>query len=146
MKLVGKLALTQLLVALMAFEVSGQQLSVTVKNGSSIDRVNETVEVPLSAISGEFHRAVDRVVVSDNSGKILPSQLTSTGLLFQATLSPKSSVAYTLKLADKPGEYKQQAFGRLVPERMDDWSWENNRIAYRVYGPALQAKIGRAHV
>lgn len=139
MKLVGKLALTQLLVALMAFEVSGQQLSVTVKNGSSIDRVNETVEVPLSAISGEFHRAVDRVVVSDNSGKILPSQLTSTGLLFQATLSPKSSVAYTLKLADKPGEYKQQAFGRLVPERMDDWSWENNRIAYRVYGPALQA-------
>ncbi len=32
-----------------------------------------------------------------------------------------------------------QIFGRLVPERMDDFAWENDRIAFRMYGPALEA-------
>jgi rhamnogalacturonyl hydrolase YesR len=30
------------------------------------------------------------------------------------------------------------AFARYVPERMDDIAWENDRIAHRIYGPALQ--------
>jgi len=29
--------------------------------------------------------------------------------------------------------------GRLVPERKDDFTWENNRSAFRLYGPALKA-------
>lgn len=29
---------------------------------------------------------------------------------------------------------------RFVPERKDDFAWENDKIAYRVYGPALQAE------
>ncbi len=32
-----------------------------------------------------------------------------------------------------------RAFGRFVPERLDDVAWENDRIAFRVYGPALAA-------
>ena len=31
-----------------------------------------------------------------------------------------------------------KAFARYVPERMDDIAWENDRIAHRIYGPALQ--------
>ena len=27
---------------------------------------------------------------------------------------------------------------RFVPERMDDFAWENDRVAFRVYGPACQ--------
>jgi hypothetical protein len=30
------------------------------------------------------------------------------------------------------------AYARFVPERMDDIAWENDRIAHRIYGPALQ--------
>ncbi|MDB5325775.1 MAG: glycosyl hydrolase family 88 [Phycisphaerales bacterium] len=30
------------------------------------------------------------------------------------------------------------AFARHVPERLDDIAWENDRIAFRIYGPALQ--------
>ena len=30
-----------------------------------------------------------------------------------------------------------EAFGRYVPERYDDIAWEDNRIAYRIYGPQL---------
>ncbi|MEG1635264.1 MAG: DUF4861 family protein [Rikenellaceae bacterium] len=139
MKIIYKIVFAQLLVALISFEAFSQELNVSVKNSSMLKRVSETVEVPFSAIKGEFQRAMDRIVVCDKAGKHLPSQLTSTGLLFQATVLPKSSEQYTLKLAQQSDEYAQHAFGRLVPERFDDWSWENNRIAFRVYGPALQA-------
>jgi unsaturated rhamnogalacturonyl hydrolase len=30
-----------------------------------------------------------------------------------------------------------KAYARFVPERMDDFAWENDRIAFRMYGPAL---------
>jgi hypothetical protein len=30
-------------------------------------------------------------------------------------------------------------FGREAPERKDDFAWENELVAYRIYGPALQA-------
>lgn len=32
---------------------------------------------------------------------------------------------------------KAEAFCRFVPERMDDFAWENDRVAFRMYGPAL---------
>lgn len=31
-------------------------------------------------------------------------------------------------------------FCRFVPERADDFAWENDKIAFRAYGPALKAK------
>lgn len=32
-----------------------------------------------------------------------------------------------------------RVFGRHVSERMDDFAWENDRVAFRMYGPALAA-------
>ncbi len=32
------------------------------------------------------------------------------------------------------------AIARFVPERFDDLMWENDRVAHRIYGPALQAR------
>jgi rhamnogalacturonyl hydrolase YesR len=31
------------------------------------------------------------------------------------------------------------AYGAFLPQRKDDFAWENDRIAFRVYGPALEA-------
>ena len=36
-------------------------------------------------------------------------------------------------------------YGRHYPERLDDVAWENDRVAYRAYGPALQARGERAY-
>ena len=33
------------------------------------------------------------------------------------------------------GEPKVMAYGRFVPEREDDFTWENDKIAFRIYGP-----------
>ena len=35
--------------------------------------------------------------------------------------------------------FPTKAFARYVPERLDDFAWENDKIAHRTYGPALAA-------
>lgn len=35
---------------------------------------------------------------------------------------------------------KVMAYGRFVPERRDDFAWENDKVAFRVYGPAAPLK------
>lgn len=35
---------------------------------------------------------------------------------------------------------KVMAFARFVPERRDDFAWENDKVAFRVYGPAAPLK------
>lgn len=38
--------------------------------------------------------------------------------------------------AQQPTEVK--TFARFVPERADDFAWENDKVAFRVYGPAMR--------
>jgi unsaturated rhamnogalacturonyl hydrolase len=45
------------------------------------------------------------------------------------------SEMYRLALGDLPAA----AYATFMPQRKDDFAWENERIAYRVYGPALEA-------
>lgn len=46
-----------------------------------------------------------------------------------------------LKAAEKmiADDRVPRAYARLVPERMDDLAWENDKVAFRVYGPALRS-------
>jgi hypothetical protein len=61
-------------------------------------------------------------------------------LLFQATVTAKATASYVVSRGNKPAEEPQApaAFSRFVPERADDYTWENDRVAFRVYGPAGQ--------
>jgi len=45
-----------------------------------------------------------------------------------------------LKAAEKilAEDVTPRAYARLVPERKDDLAWENDKVAFRVYGPALR--------
>jgi rhamnogalacturonyl hydrolase YesR len=44
------------------------------------------------------------------------------------------SEVYRMTLSEAPAA----AYGAFLPQRMDDFAWENERIAFRVYGPALE--------
>lgn len=44
------------------------------------------------------------------------------------------AAAETLRADDN----SSRAWARLVPERMDDLAWENDKVAFRIYGPALR--------
>lgn len=58
------------------------------------------------------------------------------------TVLPSSFAALALLAAAAPAappaDTTPRATVRFVPERFDDLMWENDRIAFRIYGPALQ--------
>ena len=83
-------------------------------------------------------------VILDAQGKHLPYQLTYDGkLIFPVTVKANSSVEYTVQ-AGIPEKFDTITCGRQYPERVDDIAWENDKIAFRTYGPALQATGERA--
>ena len=58
-------------------------------------------------------------------------------LLGQQPAEPKALLAAAEKLlAD---DTTPIAWARLVPERKDDLAWENDKVAFRMYGPALRS-------
>ncbi|MDR2129694.1 MAG: DUF4861 domain-containing protein [Odoribacteraceae bacterium] len=117
---------------------------VTVKNNTELARENETIEIPWEEVTALYAGwEASGVVVTDSSGVELPSQVIyrneiPRAIIFLAATSPGKSTTYLL-LKKNPAAYSPSVFGRLVPERYDDLAWENTLIAYRVYGPALEA-------
>ena len=119
----------------------GGGLVAEVTNETDLERSSETVEIAW----GDLRRAgvtADNVVVTTAEGEQIPSQVIfdSAGepvtLLFQATVAPAASTSYRIEAGEREA-YEPQAYGRYVPERADDYAWENNLVAYRIYGPAL---------
>jgi hypothetical protein len=127
---------------------ANNQIKVSVANTTSIDRTAETIEIPVTEITSRVPDAdLKKVIVTDISGKEIPSQLVFEGqatpvkLIFQATVAANANTSYTIKKGS-PQKYETRAYGRFVPERMDDYAWENDRVAFRIYGTALIQKDG----
>lgn len=118
---------------------------ITVKNTSAYVRNDEMAEVSLKELP-QVTKIIDKqsfVVTDVISGKELPYQLINHGdkkpqsLIFPVSLMPGTTHFYTINKGT-PEKFTPQTYGRYVPERADDFAWENNRIAFRMYGPALQ--------
>lgn len=64
-------------------------------------------------------------------------------LLFQAETPANVSVNYVVVIdsINTVKETKAVTFSRLVPERTDDYTWENDKVAFRTYGPEAQRRI-----
>ncbi len=111
---------------------------LTFHNPSSFQR-DEIVDVKGS----ELYKALGvktgtSVVVKDKRGNEVTSQWDHDGnLLVDVFVRPLSTTTYTVAVG-QPSKYRQWVYGRLVPERKDDIAWENDRGAYRIYGPALE--------
>lgn len=108
--------------------------TLTLTNATCIDRKMETVEVSLAKLGGID---VGRLTVWDADGNQVPSQVVGDSvLLFQADVDANSSAKYICK-AGKRMVMDTLAYSRHVPERLDDYAYENNLVAGRIYGPAL---------
>lgn len=116
------------------------QKQITVRNTTATDRKAEMVEVKAdkklaAVISKSF-------VLKNNKGQEVAFQLTYddnksvSGFIFQADVKAKSQSVYFIS-AGKPAPVKFMTSVQYVPERMDDFAWENDIAAYRMYGPAL---------
>lgn len=119
---------------------SKKGMKVSVDNPSSLDRVNEMVEMNWTTVLEKIPGATgETVIVTDKSGQPVPFQLLTNGtgevvsLLFPATVSAKKTSVYRVSPGE-PEAFEPLVYGRLVPERKDDFTWENNRSAFRLYG------------
>lgn len=123
----------------------GQEVSVSVKNTTELNRNMETVEVSWNQLVEKLPGITsENVVVYDVTGQEIPSQVIFKGgaepvaLIFQVAVQPNAEAIFSVKLGQAVA-YTKQAYGRFVPERMDDYAWENNLVGHRMYGPALEA-------
>ncbi len=131
--------------ALLAAACTSPRVKVEIENTSDVDRNYETVELAWNDLSIEG-LTPENVVVSDSDGAQIPSQVIFEGenpaaLIFQVSVEAEKSVQTTVAQGIRE-EYPTLVYGRYVPERLDDYAWENNKMAFRAYGPALETAPG----
>ena len=159
------LSLTALLLA--ALPAFGAHIVVTVTNDSGLPRPAETIAVPFAKVrelldpkhvQGYWSSTTnvpvvrfDNLLVKDASGKEIPSQVTNTDtkggrnyeyndVLFQHDFAAgEKKATFTIEtVATQVAPYPSKVYCRFVPDRLDDFAWENDLIAHRIYGPGLE--------
>jgi pectinesterase len=131
---------------------SGPQNSqwiIKAKNELDVARPSETIVIAMKDIlksvkvsdwknlhvaeAGSGQEFVTQAIDMDGDG-------TMDLFLFQADFKSGETKSFTLKAGDPKILTKEQfkAYGRFVRERYDDFAWENDRIAHRMYGKALE--------
>ena len=139
MKLLNIIALS-----LLAASAGAQNVKIIVNNDEKVQR-QEVVEVSAQQLYEKLGISYGSPVIVKNAlGQQVGYQLTHDSLLLvDASVRPCGKAEFTVEKGT-PREPKVFVTGRQYPERVDDIAWENDRTAYRIYGPALQRNKERA--
>jgi hypothetical protein len=124
-----------------------EQIVLNVTNPTSIAR-EEVIAIQLKDVlqrlpTSNPHKI--RVEASPGNKELLTQIFNSVAgdpadrLLVLVSIAAKQRIQLRFFLSNSPTAQKPLVYGRAVPERKDDFAWENDKVAYRVYGPALQA-------
>ena len=122
--------------------------SILVKNTLDFNRAHETVELNRSFLDSVDLNTIG--IRDTETGTLLVSQTVDNDgdgimdvILFQPEIAANSEKSYdivTITEAEKP-KAEVLCFSRFVPERTDDYTWENNKVAFRVFGPTAQKMV-----
>ena len=111
---------------------AADQVTITVSNPIPSARM-EMVEVDVTVLQKKLQTGKD-FIVKDADGREIPSQVThDQKLIFQVGVAGKGKSLYYVQKGT-PQKYEVKAKGRLFTERQDEFGWENDCVAYRVYG------------
>jgi hypothetical protein len=106
------------------------EINISVENPSDFDRA-EIVEMPVEKLISL--PAGKAYVVMSQKGDVIPSQLTYDGkLIFLTDIKANRSINYIINTGESK-EYPAKTYGRFRAERKDDFAWENDRVAFRIY-------------
>lgn len=119
---------------------------IVVKNTMDIARSFETVSVDIASLKlGAINGSI---VMKDatTQKEIVTQQIDSDGdgqsdaILFQPEVPANSEKTFEVIVSEelKKTDSIPACYSRFVPERTDDYAWENNRVAFRTYGPTAQ--------
>jgi hypothetical protein len=118
--------------------------TITVRNKLNLARRAETITLPLKQLPAAVRGlSAASLRVRDAGKKLLVSQLVDTNadgqpdeLLFQTDVPAQGTQTFTVAAGTEPVPASAlTTFARFVPERTDDFAWENDRVAFRTYGP-----------
>ncbi|MES2901147.1 MAG: DUF4861 family protein [Pseudomonadota bacterium] len=147
------------LVAVLATPLANaaEQLRIDASHDLAIARPSETITIPWTEVNRALPGAlIQRLAVRDATGRVLAHQVTNVlpqakdpdnigaaygELIFQYSFAPgQKSASFTVEKTEALAPvFPSAVSARYVQERLDDFAWENDRIAHRTYGPALGA-------
>ena len=137
--------------------LAADRVTLTVTHDLDIARPAETITVPWADIAKAMPGVyLQHIAVKDAAGNSLPYQVTNVApeakdphnqgnaygeLIFQHDFAAgEKSATFTVeKIEGVAPVFPSKVFARYVPERLDDFAWENDKLAHRTYGPALAA-------
>jgi len=133
------------------------QVKITVTHDLDAARPAETITVPWAGLAQAMPGVqLQHIAVKDAAGRVLPYQVTNIApeakdpknlgvaygdLIFQHDFAAgEKSATFTVeKIEAVAPVFPSKVFARYIPERLDDFAWENDKVAHRTYGPALAA-------
>ena len=134
--------------------VNAATVVITVANDLAAARPAAVIAVPFAQIAKLAPELrMYHVVVRDPKGRPLPSQITNYQHDHRGASYDDLVFSYDFAAGEKRAEFTLEAtatgtppeapcvYARTVPERFDDMAWENDRIAHRMYGVALNSAV-----
>ncbi|MFC5683672.1 DUF4861 family protein [Flavobacterium sp. MAHUQ-51] len=118
---------------------------IVIQNNTDLERKEAVVAIRWDEILKQYPKidTSNFVVINTVTKKQIPYQLEHKGLptiqnlLVQVDVKSNTGLQLFLQKG-KPVQFKAKTYARYVPERLDDFAWENDRIAFRAYGKALE--------
>ena len=146
MKLTKSILVFMLTTTLLSF--SQKKKIVTISNPINTDREFETVELSKTSLGLKVADKLEKYSVKElGTSTFLISQCVDENgdgindvLLFQPKIKALATNKYEIVIntATKTKDPIVFCYSRFVPERIDDYAWENNKVAFRTYGPVAQ--------
>jgi hypothetical protein len=148
-----KILISALLAALPMLSSAADSLTVKAVNRLQIARTSQTIELSTAQLAPLGETDLERIHVKDAAGRELLCQAVDVDynalhkpgvVIFQTDFAPGETKTFMVTSGKKqqyePGDFK--AYGRFVRERFDDFAWENDLIAHRAFGKALETWKG----
>ncbi|OYX82714.1 MAG: DUF4861 domain-containing protein [Flavobacteriales bacterium 32-34-25] len=126
--------------------------TVSIQNNSALERKEAIVSIKWDAVLSRYPQidTANFIVINQATKKQIPYQLERLGhklvqnLLVQVDIKAKSTLSLSIQKG-KPETFVTKTYARFVPERKDDFAWENDKIAFRAYGKALEKEKDNAY-
>ncbi|MDR2287410.1 MAG: DUF4861 domain-containing protein [Prevotellaceae bacterium] len=128
-------------VALILFtSCEAKKMVLTVQNPSGFDRRSQTVEIPLQDVEqrlGTFDYR--KIELTDSHDASVAYQITyDKKIIFQLDIKAGETQSFVLKKGKEIRKFEPKTYARFIKERKDDFAWENDKVAFRIYGAALK--------
>lgn len=122
------------------------QQSLSIHNSLNFERNFETVSIRKSELNNDLQNHFENLEITDlETNNIISIQYIDKNndgikdvILFQPELAANQTKKLSISTISKKNNQNIKdtiAFSRFVPERLDDFAWENDKVAFRTFGP-----------